>query len=152
MPDNSDMKFDFLVSFEALYQAESPFFANYIKTDWTFNPCETWILLKPGRQPQNIQQSLVQHLLQNGNARNRIMNTVALQPLKDIHLHASTVINNASTSDIVYVYVFVGIAFLILLIANVNFINLSVARSINRIKEVGVRVKSQRGKKQLVQF
>jgi len=150
MPDNSDIKFDFLISFESLYQVESPAFANFLKNDWTFNPCETWVLIKSGEQPQNLQRALNQHLQQNGTARNRTMNSVALQPLKDIHLHASGITGNESSSDISYIYVFAGIAFLILLIANVNFINLSIARSINKVKEVGVRKVLGADKKQLI--
>jgi len=153
MPDNSDIKFDFLISFETVYHVESPFFADFIKNDWTFNPCDTWILLKPGQQPKNIELAMNRHLQNDGTVRNRQMNTVMLQPLQDIHLYASKIIGNPSSSDITYIYVFAGIAFLILLIANVNFINLSVARSINRIKEVGVRKVLGADKKQLmVQF
>ncbi len=138
MPANSDIKFDFLVSFETVYQAESPAFGNFIKNDWTFTPCDTWILLKPGAEVKHVQAALNQHLLQDGTARNRQLNTVVLQPLTAIHLYASTVIGNASSNDITYVYIFIAVAFLVLLIANVNFINLSIARSLMRIKEIGM--------------
>jgi putative ABC transport system permease protein len=134
MPANSDIQFDFLVSFETAYHVESPFFADFIKNDWTFTPCDTWILLRPGQHPANIQKALNQHLRQGGTDRNRQLNSVVLQPLDKVHLYASNVVgNNGSSSgrDITYIYVFAGVAFLILLIANVNFINLSVARSIN---------------------
>ena len=47
MPSESDLKFDFLISFETVYQVETPLFADFIKNDWTFTPCDTWILLKP---------------------------------------------------------------------------------------------------------
>ena len=57
---------------------------------------------------------------------------------------------NASSSDISYIYIFAGIALLILLIANVNFINLSIARSMTKVKEVGVRKVLGAGKWQLV--
>jgi len=150
IPANSDIKFDFLVSFETVYHVEAPAFAAFIKNDWTFTPCDTWILLKPGQQPQNIEAALNQHLLQNGTVRTKQMNKVALQALNDIHLHASAVEGNASSADITYIYVFTGIAFLILLIANVNFINLSVARSINRVKEIGMHKVLGAEKKQLV--
>jgi len=150
MPDNSDIKFDFLVSFETLYQAESQLFSDFIRKDWSFNPCETWILLKPGIQPAHIQAALNQYAYRNGTDRSRQMNKVILQPLNDIHLHASTVLGNASSSDITYMYVFAGVAFLILLIANVNFINLSIARSINRVKEIGMHKVLGAEKKQLV--
>jgi len=150
MPANSDLKFDFLISFETIYHVENQAFADYIKNSWTFSPCDTWVLLKEGQSAQNIEQSLIQHLIENGTPRNHKLNSVRLQPFKKVHLYASDVIGNPSTSSITYVYIFIGIAFLILLIANVNFINLSIARSINRIKEVGLRKVLGAEKKQLI--
>jgi putative ABC transport system permease protein len=47
--------------------------------------------------------------------------------------------NNLSTSSVTYIYIFAGIAFLILLIANINFINMAVAQSVVRTKEIGMR-------------
>ncbi|HKC67910.1 MAG TPA: ABC transporter permease, partial [Bacteroidia bacterium] len=66
---------------------------------------------------------------------------VDLQPLKDIHLrsHLDHEIKGAEQGDITYVYIFSATAFLILLIACCNFINLSTARSLNRSKEIGLR-------------
>ena len=138
MPDNSDIKFDFLVSFATIYDVETPLFGNFIRTDWTFNPSDTWILLKPGTNAAKVEAALNQHLCRDGSARARLLKKVLLQPLNDIHLHAASVLGNVSSSDIAFMYVFAGVAFLILLIANVNFINLSIARSINRVKEIGM--------------
>jgi putative ABC transport system permease protein len=66
---------------------------------------------------------------------------IRLQPIKDIHLrsHLDAEFRGNNNSDIVYVYIFSGTAFLILLIACCNFINLSTARSVNRSKEIGLR-------------
>jgi len=150
MPSNSDIKFDFLISFETIYQVESPSFADFIKNDWTFTPCDTWILISPDQRPSSVQNALNRHLQVNGKERNHQMNSVVLQPLNDIHLYASSVDGNASNSDISYIYIFAGIALLILLIANVNFINLSIARSMTKVKEVGVRKVLGAGKWQLV--
>ena len=62
-----------------------------------------------------------------------------LMPLTDIHLHSNKSYELEPTGDITYVYIFSAIALLILLIACVNFMNLSTARSANRAKEVGIR-------------
>jgi putative ABC transport system permease protein len=66
---------------------------------------------------------------------------IKLQPLADIHLKSnlSAEVKDSKNSDIVYVYIFIGAALLILLIACCNFINLSTARSLNRSKEIGLR-------------
>jgi putative ABC transport system permease protein len=62
-----------------------------------------------------------------------------LMPLRDIHLHSGKSYEIEANGDATYVYVFSVIALFILLIACVNFMNLSTARSANRAKEVGIR-------------
>lgn len=62
-----------------------------------------------------------------------------LQPLGDIHLTSRLQAEMKANGDIRYVYIFISIAFFILLIASVNFINLATARSSERAREVGVR-------------
>jgi putative ABC transport system permease protein len=66
---------------------------------------------------------------------------IKLQPIKDIHLRSNldAEIKDSNNGDILYVYIFIGAALLILLIACCNFINLSTARSLNRSKEIGLR-------------
>ncbi|MDF9800162.1 putative ABC transport system permease protein [Catalinimonas alkaloidigena] len=62
-----------------------------------------------------------------------------LQPLLDIHLHSNLSDEVEPNGDITYVYIFAAIAFFIILLACINFMNLATARSANRAKEVGVR-------------
>jgi putative ABC transport system permease protein len=64
---------------------------------------------------------------------------LALTHLDDIHLRSNKQREFESNSDISYVYIFSGIAVLILILACVNFTNLFTARSANRLREVGVR-------------
>lgn len=62
-----------------------------------------------------------------------------LQPLLDIHLHSNLQDELEPNGDITYVYIFAAIAFFIILLACINFMNLATARSANRAKEVGIR-------------
>ncbi|GAB3985007.1 ABC transporter permease [Spirosoma terrae] len=63
--------------------------------------------------------------------------TYELQPLADIHLHSK--LEGESNGDIGYVYTFSAVAFFMLLIASINYMNLATARSAKRAKEVGLR-------------
>ena len=75
----------------------------------------------------------------------------SLTPLTDIHLHSNKLGELDGNGNAEFVYIFSAIALLILLIACVNFMNLSTARSSNRAKEVGVRKVLGSLKKNLVQ-
>ena len=76
-----------------------------------------------------------------------------LQPLKDIHLYSHYMMEPDATGDGKTVYLLLGIAFFIVIIAWVNYINLATARAITRAREVGVRkaIGSQR-KQLIIQF
>jgi len=73
-----------------------------------------------------------------------------LQPLTDIHLHSDTKYELEANGDINYVYIFGALAVFILLLACVNFTNLSTASSAKRAREVGIRKVMGSVKKQLV--
>jgi putative ABC transport system permease protein len=139
IPENSDCQFDFLISFESLYAVETPSMGDFLKKDWIFNPVTTFVLVNHGTKRQALNKQLNDLLKTNADQRSVLLHTVEAQPLADIHLKASEVLNNPSTNSMTYIYIFMGIALLILFIANVNFINLSIARASTRAKEIGMR-------------
>jgi putative ABC transport system permease protein len=73
-----------------------------------------------------------------------------LMPLQDIHLHSQQDYEIRQNGNIMYIYVFIGIALLVILIAGINFMNLSTARSGKRAKEVGVRKVTGASRKMLI--
>ena len=150
LPAGSDVQFDALVSFETLYSVETPAAANFLRTDWLYDPAETFILLRPGQEVAPVELALRQLTRKYGDERVRKSYYFSLQPLSAIHLYASDVEGNESTNNITYIYIFAGIALLILLIANINFINLSNAQSLTRIAEIGVRKVSGAGRRELL--
>ena len=73
-----------------------------------------------------------------------------LQALEDIHLYSHKDWEIEQNGNVIYIYVFIGIALLVLIIAGINFMNLSTARSAKRAKEVGVRKVSGASRKMLI--
>jgi putative ABC transport system permease protein len=73
-----------------------------------------------------------------------------LQPITDIHLHSKLEKEMNANSDIKYVYIFSIVAVFILLVAAVNFINISTALAFNRMKEIGMRKVAGATKQQLI--
>lgn len=73
-----------------------------------------------------------------------------LEPIERVHLYSHKEWEIEQNGNIIYVYVFIGIAFLVILIAGINFMNLSTARSGKRAKEVGVRKVTGASRKMLI--
>ncbi len=72
------------------------------------------------------------------------------QSLQEIHLYSNKSLEIRQNGNIIYLYVFIGIALLVILIAGINFMNLSTARSGKRAKEVGVRKVAGASRKMLI--
>jgi putative ABC transport system permease protein len=120
---------------------------------WLSNNHNTYLLLKKGVDPRKLEPELnrllsarVDPLLQNVihtsladfNKQGNFVRC-SLMPMLSIHLHSARTAELSANSSITYIYIFSAIALFILLIACVNFMNLSTARSSKRAKEVGVR-------------
>ncbi len=82
------------------------------------------------------------------NLRSREM--LALQPLKEIHLQSHMEQEMGENSNVTYLYIFAAIAFFILLIASVNFINLNISLAFRRMKETGLRKVMGAARSQLI--
>ena len=99
----------------------------------------TYVRLAEGASPEQLTQKLPQFLTDHLGEEAPRSNRLHLQPLTDIHLRSHLVGELAPNGDIRYVYLFSAVALFILLIACINFMNLSTARSAQRAREVGMR-------------
>lgn len=123
---------------------------------WTNSSWYTYIVLKEGADPDVLEAKLpavIEHYVAQEDDNPSEWTGYYLQPLTDIHLHSNVNFEIEATSSMRYVYLFVAIGLVILLLACFNYMNLAVARSIKRAKEVGMRkvVGARRGQL-VVQF
>ena len=132
VPSNSTAQFDFVLSFEG-YQKENEW-ATVWRTAWPF----TYVLLKPGTDAAlfNDKISDLVKVKTNGEITHR---TLFAQPYSEAYLHGNYENGVQAGGRITYVNLFIAVAIFILLIACINFMNLSTAKASRRIKEVGVK-------------
>lgn len=134
IPENSHIKFNFLLSFKTLIQLRPN--AAY---DWGWNMFNTYVLLGPDTNVQSLQEKLHAFVNRNKIHGDDYRREFLLQPIKDIHLHSNLRWEPEVNGNAKSVYFLTVIAIFILLIAWTNYINLSTSRSTTRAKEVGIR-------------
>ena len=111
----------------------------------------TYLLLTPGTIPSSIDQKIAGIIQTDGNefVKNSGM-SYTIFPLLKIHLYSQADFEPGQTGDIDLVYAFILIAVFIVLIACVNYVNLSTSRSLERAREVGLRKMLGGTRKQLI--
>lgn len=156
VPANSHFHFEMFASLEGFDAAKSD--------SWMSGNYHTYLLLRPGTNLANleskfpamvekymgpqIQQAMGLSLSQFRTKGNEL--GFVLLPLTDIHLHPITTTELEPGGNASYVYIFGGIALFMLIVACINFINLSTANASKRAREVGVRKVAGSGRWQLV--
>lgn len=155
MPSNTQLKPNFLASYAT--------FVDDVKTNsngeqtpeeaWDWDGCLTYLLLKEGVSTKQIEAKFPAIVSENQSDFAREANSLAaytLIPITDIHLESNYMMEPGPTGDGKTVYLLLGVAFFIIIIAWVNYINLATARAIGRAKEVGVRKAIGSNRKQLI--
>lgn len=142
-PENSSIQFDVLLPLSFLFATDK------WSNKWGSNNYHTYVQIAPGTNLLAFEPKLTKQLKQYKPGTEDVF---LLQPLKDQYLHSKFdfFTDWGKRSDIKYVKIFSAVGVLLLLIACVNFINLSTARSLKRSMEVGIRKVNGASKKQLV--
>ncbi|WP_228450735.1 ABC transporter permease [Chryseolinea soli] len=143
-PSNTHLHYDFLLTLTGVE------FWPGEQTSWCCWNYDTYVRLKPGTDPVALEKKLLtirdtymmNYLKETGDpgaAEAKTRYFIGLQPVKNIHLDPEKVSDDMHRGDVRYIWLFGSIAVFILLLACINFINLSTAKSANRAKEVGLR-------------
>lgn len=142
IPNNTQFDFEYLLSYE--YNNAK----HYIDSDWTDISVRTFVLLKPNASLESANEKMKNIVVQHSG--NKTQTSEFLYPVKQLHLYSNFENGQVVGGRIERVRIFTLIAIFILLIACINFMNLSTARSEKRAKEVGVRKVVGAARKSLV--
>jgi putative ABC transport system permease protein len=154
-PSNAHMHPGMLVSFNTLKDS-TVYGEKNLRTNWGNNSFFTYILMPENFSPEKMIAQFPAFVDRRMTGEEYIGNQpskftkLRLQKLTDIHLYSHTDYEAEPNSDISRVYIFSAIALFILLIACINYMNLSTARSALRGKEIGIRKVVGARKKELI--
>lgn len=154
VPSNSHIQFDVLFSYKSFPQL-TPHDGELIESSWESMGFYTYVSLKPGTDPQRLQEEINLWLSKERSeiwAKENYSQEFLLQPIEDIHL-CSNLIGEMVPEEMgngQSVKVLTLIAFFILALAWLNYINISTSRAMERAKEVGVRKVSGAYRRELI--
>ncbi len=150
IPENSHLQFDFLISYSSLYSGNE----KWSQADYDFTDSDFWhyIQLKHATDYKVLQAKLSAFSQRHfqGNKVSGSDERFYLQPLTKAHLYSDFEYEIGKTGNATVVWGLLIIAILIIIIAWINYINLSTAKSMERAREVGVRKVAGATKKQLI--
>jgi len=135
IPGNSSIRFDFLVSDYYLKDV----FPEEMLTSWFMITGDNYVLLAEGVDPEETSKkfsSLIEQKM--GDRLENMSFEINLQPITDMHLNTDLQ-GNTPTMDPKYIAILGAIAALVLTIASINFVTLSLGRSMTRAREIGIR-------------
>lgn len=157
-PANAHLHPEIMISFNTLKDS-AVYGEENLRTNWGNNSFFTYLMVADNFDPAKLEKQfpafLNRHMNEGPGARFKPSQWTALslQKLTDIHLYSHTDFEAEENGDIRRVYIFSAIALFILIIACINYMNLSTARSALRAREIGVRkVVGARRKEIIAQF
>ncbi len=148
IPPNSHLQSDFFISVETLVQDKSK---KWMINVWNVGNFTTFVELAKNASTAEVEKKILAFTAQLTGATPEELKgyAIALQPIKDIHLRSQIRDQESSRMEIRYVTLFISIALVILLIACINYMNLTTARSATRSREIGIRKVVGANRKQL---
>src|SRR5690606_13626512 len=112
---------------------------NNLSRNFIISHSYTYVLLQPGATPDNINAGMEAFIKKHAEPIFLVGQAFTLMPIVDIHLKSTLLAEPTATNTMTNIYIFIGVGILTLLIASINYINLSTGQSFTRMKEIGIR-------------
>lgn len=142
-PENSHVQFNMLAPYHSMFDIEAEPGATILKQNLDINfvisHSYTYVLLKPGASPKAVDDNMEAFLKKYANPQFLVGQVFNLLPVEDIHLKSDLLAEPSPVNNMSNLFIFIGVGILTLLIACINYINLSTAQSFSRLKEIGIR-------------
>lgn len=134
-PVHSHFTFSVLVSMDSYAQTRG----GNLPSNWVQNPCWTYIKLSEDSRQSKIQKRLPEFVNTHFDDFIKENNALFLQPLHDIHLTSHLEYEIRKNGNMEYIYIFGGIALFLILMATINYVNLTTATFASRAREIAVK-------------
>ncbi|WP_428654467.1 ABC transporter permease [Runella sp.] len=155
-PRNSSFDFNLMISEGTFRNTDG--FKQMAINDWSSHSFSVYALLKANTDAASVSKKITKFIYANYKPETGTTLAYTLQSLKDIHLYSQNIVDGARNSNVaatgqgnlLYIKIFAVVAIFVLLIACINYMNLTTARASNRSKEIGVRKANGAFRSQLI--
>lgn len=140
-PKNSHIQIEVIFS-NSNWQSLFPWYQDFTSSDWESNSYLTFVKLRNTETKSDVESKITTLVKDHYPATREFKSEFSLQPLKDIHLNSANIQDSdvaANGMNSFYLYMFAGVGIMLLLIACLNYMNLSTAAAFKRTREIGTR-------------
>lgn len=142
-PENSHLRFHMLVPYENMFDLETAQTAavmrKNLEVNFVISHGYTYVMLKPGADSKNVDKNMDAFIKKYALPQVQVGQKFSLFPVRDIHLKSTMMAEPSPTNTMTNLWIFIAVGILTILIACINYVNLSTAQSFSRIKEIGLR-------------
>ncbi|MDL5047993.1 ABC transporter permease [Oscillatoria amoena NRMC-F 0135] len=152
LPRNSHIQLELVFS-EHTWPSMFRWYNEYVTTDWESNEYVTYLKVKTGTDTEALAANMADLVKSHYPKDKTFKSTFTLQPLTDLHFYTDNAQDNELNSNSIkpfYLYMFGAVGMLLLLIACLNYMNLSTAAAFKRTREMGTRRTLGAQKRQLI--